>query len=282
MLSKKAKVVRGETSKRITVLFQEWRAFKERAEEEVRTSIRKHERLQEEISLKNQQIDKLASELNSYRDIVIEQRHAIEGLVKRCSDVEKYRVRHSDLEAHLKKERETANRLSHEVRSMEALLHKSAAEKEALTTLNNELKSVNHEQKRRLMICEKDVTETTLELEMLEKVVGELANRRPEYGITVMTSAAADQKRATTTPPPSMGKSRKTPKKRPEVESKAVLQSNAAISDGSHMKTSSEDADTLPVLEDTSVENNEQLSHAIDSLENLLSNSLFSKKVYSK
>ena len=275
MLSSKAKVVRGEASKRINVLLHEWRSYKQRAESELRDGARKNERLQSEMLVKEDQIRKLLSELSSYRGIVLEQRKAIEELVNKCSDMEKYKDRHSSVEQQLCKEKEVSTRLNREIRSYEARLHKSAAEIEALTTLNSELKAVNVDQKNRLVACEKDVMETSHELEMLETMVGTLYNRKSEFDLS-LTKPTLLAAKGDTTPSISMGGVKVPETPRPETS----LSLSMTCSETCNGRTSSQKVN----ITETDYQKNSgdleeaDISSEIESLENILSAALSKEK----
>ncbi|XP_039274244.1 uncharacterized protein LOC120348185 [Styela clava] len=178
MLSDKAKVVRGEASKRIGVLLQDWREFKETSENELRRRLRTEQNLKELIARKDREMEELSYEISSYRSLALEQKNTIEILLEEKEIGEKCKVKCAELERLLAKERRYNGEVSAELRSRDDILRQSAAEKEALLALNNELRSANIAQKKRLEMCERDVTETSRELEMLEDMVKALQDRK--------------------------------------------------------------------------------------------------------
>jgi len=177
-LSNRAKSIRGETSKRIEGLLNEWKDYKQTAEEEIRRISKNEQGLQEVIFQKQREKEEMQQELCSLRSLSIEQKNTITKLSERLECDEKNRARAIHIEMQLNTIKRKNCELEYELKTKTDALNEIQREKDCLIHQNEMLRQTNLEQKNKLDCCDQDVTETQLELEILEEMVKTLNEKK--------------------------------------------------------------------------------------------------------
>uniref|UniRef100_H2ZE40 Uncharacterized protein n=1 Tax=Ciona savignyi TaxID=51511 RepID=H2ZE40_CIOSA len=153
MLSDRAKLIRSEASRKIDALLADWRDYKERAEEEIRRRSRMEQYLREMMTRKEREAEELSFELST------------------IAKLNRY-----------------TTQLLGEIQARDDVIKAGEAERANLQHLNTELRHRNIEQHNKIEICEHDVTETRMELEILEDMVKALNDRKSSAFSTTAAS----------------------------------------------------------------------------------------------
>ncbi|XP_078494704.1 uncharacterized protein LOC100175179 [Ciona intestinalis] len=178
MLSDRAKVVRSEASRRIDSLLTDWREYRERAEEEIRRRSKMEQYLREMVTRRERETEEISFELTTMRSQLIEQKRAMDEMSEERETEAKCRAKCVELERQITKLNHYISQLLGEIQSRDDVIKAGAVERGNLQQLNSDLRHRNLEQQNKIEMCEHDVTETRMELEILEDMVKALNERK--------------------------------------------------------------------------------------------------------
>ncbi|CAK8697260.1 unnamed protein product [Clavelina lepadiformis] len=143
-----------------------------------RRRLRSETVLREKLARKERETEEFAKEVTSLRTLLIDQKKTIEQLRMDLDAEAKCRARCADLELQISQLNRYITEVHGELRARDDILKGNEAEREALLQMNAELREVNSDQKNKLEACERDVTATQMELEILEEIVQALNDRK--------------------------------------------------------------------------------------------------------
>jgi len=177
-VTEKARAVRGETSRRIQNLMDDWRDYKETADDEIRRRMRAEQILHDAVAQKQKELNQQEYELNSLRSLSYEQKQIITQLKSQAEEDAKVKAHCAQLEMQLNKCKEQLAAMQTEVRHRNDAITSLQLERESLLQLNGVLKVTNQEQKSRIETSEKEVSETRHELEVIEDMIRQLYEKK--------------------------------------------------------------------------------------------------------